>query len=264
MSAYLGRRGLDQLRDSLSGRDLSVIRAVYEHRFLSARQIEALHFAEHSTHLAGARICRRVLARLTRERVLARLDRRVGGVRAGSASFIYALGPVGWRVLDEGRRGRLTEPSPLFLDHTLAVAGARVRLVEAARAGQLELLNVEVEPTCWRRFIGASGASESVKPDLYIVTAAGVFEDCWYLEVDRATESPAAIIRKCKTYEAYWRTGSEQEHMGTFPLVLWVAPDEARTERLQNVISGTRNLKRDLFRVTTSPQLVEVIAGGAA
>ena len=32
--------------------------------------------------------CRRVLARLVDERLLVRLDRRVGGVRAGSASFV--------------------------------------------------------------------------------------------------------------------------------------------------------------------------------
>lgn len=263
MSAYLSRRGLEQLREHLSERDLAVVRSVRQHRFLTARQIEDLHFADHTSGEAGARVCRRVLARLTRDRVLGRLQRRIGGVRAGSASFIYVLGSVGWRILDEERR-RSTEPSPLFLDHALAVADARVQLVAAARVGKLELLNVEVEPACWRRFIGSGGAYEIIKPDLLIVTAAGAYEDCWYVEIDRGNESPASVARKCRTYAAYWRTGFEQERIGTFPLVLWVAPDEARAKRVQRVISEARNLKSDLFRVTTSERLVEVIAGGAA
>src|SRR5918912_4442559 len=137
MSAYLGRRGLAQLRDRLSERDLEVISSVAEHRFLTTRQIETLHFADHATELAGARVCRRVLARLTDECLLARLERRVGGVRAGSASFVYALGPAGGRLLD-GQRRRTGEPSTTFLTHTLAVAQAHVELIQAARRGQLE------------------------------------------------------------------------------------------------------------------------------
>jgi hypothetical protein len=262
MSAYLGRRGLQLLREELSERDLAVIGSVQEHRFLTSRQIEDLHFADHTTEEAGARICRRVLARLTRERLLSRLQRRIGGVRAGSASFIYALGPVGGR-LGDGPRRRFTEPSPLFLDHTLAIADSRIDLIRADRQGKLELVAVEVEPVCWRRHTGPGGAREIVRPDLYVVTASDAFEDCWFLEIDRGTESPAAITRKCRAYELYWRSGTEQERRGTFPLVTWVAPEPTRAKRLASVISCRRNLKQDLFRVTTSAQLVELMAGGA-
>ena len=194
--------------------------------------------------------------------MLTRLQRRVGGVRAGSASYVYALGPAGVRLLVDGRR--LTEPSPLFLDHTLAVAETHVELVRAARNGDLELTSVEVEPACWRRYTGPGGAAEFAKPDLYVVTASEAYENCWFLEIDRGTESPAAIGRKCRAYQAYWRTGREQDQHGTFPLVVWVAPDEARAKRIEKVISGARNLKRELFRVTTADQLVQLAAGGAA
>src|SRR5918911_3628341 len=125
MSAYLGRRGLAQLRERLSERDVQVLRSVAEHRFLRTRQIEALHFDDHASDLAGARVCRRVLARLTEERLLTRLQRRVGGVRAGSASFVYTLGPVGRRLLDDPPR-RTAEPSAAFLAHTLAGAQAPI------------------------------------------------------------------------------------------------------------------------------------------
>lgn len=261
MSAYLSRRGLERLCAQLSERDLTVIRSVHEHRFLTARQIEELHFNDHATADSAGRVCRRVLARLTRDRLLARLRRRIGGVRAGSASYVYALGPAGSRLITDGRR-RLTEPSLLFLDHTLGLAEARIALVRAARDGQLELTGVEVEPTCWRRYTGPGGAAEFVRPDLHVVTANGAYEDCWFLEIDRGTESPAAIGRKCRAYQAYWRTGREQEQHGAFPLVVWVAPDEARAQRIAKVISGVRNLKRDIFRVTTADRLVQLIAGG--
>lgn len=262
MSVYLGRRGLARLQAQLSERDLAVIRSVRDHRFLCTRQIEELHFYEHHTPLAGARVCRRVLMRLNRDRLLVRLERRVGGVRAGSASFVYALGPIGARVLDEQRR--FTEPSPLFLDHALAVADAHLQLVKASRAGLLELLSVEVEPRCWRRYVLASGTLETVRPDIRAVVGIGAFEDSWFLEIDRGTESPAALTRKCRIYEGYWRTRSEQNAHGTFPLVAWVAPNERRAERVERVIAQARNLKRNLFRVTTSDKLTELIAGGAA
>jgi hypothetical protein len=164
-------------------------------------------------------------------------------------------------LLDENRR-RFTEPSPLFLDHTLAIAEAHLQLVRAARCRQLELLSVNIEPDCWRRYTGSAGAPEIVRPDLYVVTASGAFEDCWFLEIDRGTESPAAISRKCRAYEAYWRTGREQDTRRTFPLVTWVAPDEQRAKRLNSVISTARNLNRDLHRVTTGERMIELITGG--
>jgi Replication-relaxation len=264
MSAYLSRRGLLQLEGRLSDRDLAVIRSVDEHRFLTARHIEALHFADHASELAGARVCRRVLARLSRDRVLTRLQRRVGGVRAGSASFVYALGPIGARLRNDGSRRRFTEPSALFLHHALAVADAHVALVNGERAGRFELVRLEVEPRCWRRFLGAGGAREAIKPDLSVITASGAFEHLWYLEIDRATQGAGAIARKCRSYEVYWRTGFEQERTGTFPRVVWVAPDTTRARRIEQVVARLRGVKRDLFRFTTEGQLIELLAGGAA
>lgn len=263
MSAYLSRRGLEAVREGLSERDLAILRSVSEHRFLTASQIEALHFADHATNGSGARVCRRVLARLTKQRLVARPERRVGGVRAGSASFVYALAPVGSRLLD-GTRQRFTEPSAHFLDHTLAVAEVHVELVRASRQQRVELVSVQVEPACWRRYQGAGGALEIVKPDLYVVTGAGEFEDCWFVEIDRATESPAAISRKLQAYHAYWASGREQDKYGAFPLVVWVAPSERRASQLERVIATARQLNGQLFGVTTADRLVGLLSQGAA
>jgi len=260
MNASTARR---LVRHELSERDLAVIQAVAQHRFLTARHVEALLFYDHSTPLSGARVCRRVLARLTQERLLARLDRRVGGVRAGSASYVYALGSGGGRLL-AGDRRRVTEPSSLFLDHTLAIADARIALGIAARQRLFDLVDVEIEPRSWRRFSGSGGAPAYVKPDLYVVTGRDDFEDCWFVEIDRGTESPTAISRKCRAYDLYWRSGLEQTKHGTYPLVLWVAADERRTQRIERIVKQARNLNRELFRCTTTARLVQTVAGGAA
>jgi hypothetical protein len=261
MSAYTGPRALERLREQLSQRDVDILYSVAQHRFLTARHVEQLHFPDHASTESGARVCRRVLARLSRDRLLVRLARRIGGVRAGSASYVYALGPVGGRLL--GGSGRVTEPSELFLDHTLAIADARVEIEQAQRHGVLRLVELEVEPACWRRYIGLGGARETVRPDLYVVTGSGEFEDCWFLEIDRGTESPTALTRKCRVYEKYRRSGIEQKTRAVFPLVVWVTPDEARARRIETLIRRSRNLDRDLFRVTPAARLVELVAGGA-
>src|SRR5665647_3833935 len=120
-SRRAGRATVVRNRRHLSERDMHVIGSIDRYRYLSARQIEELHFFDHASSLTGARACRCVLERLTTTDVLRRLDRRIGGTWAGSVSYIYALAPLGYRLLrsDRRRRVRRREPSAEFLDHTL-------------------------------------------------------------------------------------------------------------------------------------------------
>jgi hypothetical protein len=203
---------------------------------------------------------RRTLARLTEQRVLARLTRRsVGGLHAGSASFIYTLGPIGNRLA--GDRRRVHEPSVAFLDHALAVADVHVTLAREARAGGIELVEVVTEPECWRRSLQVGGGVDVLRPDLYVVTATGEYEHCWFVEVDRGTASLPAVVRKCHDYLAYRNTGQEQKRTGTFPLVLWITPDAERKARVEQAIR--RNFPTELFRVTVAEGFVASMNGGA-
>ena len=265
MSARIGRAGLERLRKGLSERDLGIVSSLGQHRYLSARQIESLHFGGHASELTGARICRRVLARLTEARVLVRLERRaIGGVHAGSASYLYALGSTGGRLLGKESRTRSREPSEAFLDHTLAVADLHIALVQAERQAALELIQTETEPDCWRRYIGIGGASERLRPDLYVVTASGEFEHCWFVEVDLSTESLQAVVRKCAQYVAYRRSGVEERRSGTFPLVVWSAPNARRRERIAGAIASARRLPGELFRIVEAAEVVSLLTGGAS
>jgi hypothetical protein len=189
-------------RARLSERDLSVIRQVAELRLMSARQIQALHFpaSEHDNEQAATRARQRVLARLTRERLLIRLDRRIGGVRAGSAGLVLALGPIAQRVLAlEGPRRRSYEPTLRFVDHTLAVTQLVVDVTVASRRGLLDVLDCQPEPRCWRQFSGMGGR-RLLRPDAFVAIGVGEYGLRWFIEVDRASESLPVIVRKCRLY----------------------------------------------------------------
>jgi hypothetical protein len=237
------------------------------HRFLTTRQLARFHFADHTTPAAASRICRRVLQRLFDFGLIEHLERRVGGVRAGSASYVWRVGPVGDQLLralaaaDDRPRGRRKEPSLRWLEHCLLSAEAHLSLLDLARARQLELLSVVTEPRCWRRYMPISGGPETLKPDLLAVTAQADYEDHWFIEVDRATESLPTLLGKCAQYEDYRRSGQAGD---VVPLVVWVVPDEGHAAKLSAAISASRTLDPGLYRVCTLDSLPAVIGGGAA
>jgi hypothetical protein len=208
-------------------------------------------------------MCRRVLERLTRGGLLYRLRRRIGGIYAGSASYIYSLAPRGFRVLHggDGRRARRWEPSEEFLDHTLAIAQLAIDLRCLSRGDTIELAEVEPEPGCWRAVATSGGGGQILKPDLAVDLKTGGYQYRWFVEVDRATHSGPAVLRKCRLYQSYWLSGLEQDRHGLFPKVLFVAPSPRRASVLKRTLAGARNLNKDLFAVTTSEMAVAELVG---
>lgn len=261
-----GRRQLQRLGDSLSERDLAVLGSVAAHRFLTTRQVEGLHFLGHASALSGARCARRVLRRLRQLGLLRPLERRIGGVRAGSAGYVWSLSSAGERLLaarvDGQHRRRSHEPSARLLDHCLAIADAHVRLAAAEHSGKLELLSLELEPNSWRRFMGAGGEARLLRPDLFVITGTSEFEDHWFVEVDLGTEHPPTLVRKCRLYVDYRASGREQQRYGIFPRVIWQVRDQARVDRLAEAF-GSARLDTRLLRVITAEALVPTLQEGA-
>ncbi|MBY6676253.1 replication-relaxation family protein [Rhodococcus sp. BP-332] len=143
------RQNLAGIADALSDRDWAILRSVEAHRFLTTAQITRLHFADHA-EASGPALTRRVLGRLRGRRLLTTLERRIGGVRAGSSGLVFCVDVVGDRLLrrDTNRpsRRRFSEPSTSFLRHTLTVAETHVSLVEADRAAKCQLVRCDIEP----------------------------------------------------------------------------------------------------------------------
>ena len=80
------RPALRRLAQQLSERDRLVLGSLQQLRLMQATQIERLHFREGS-RLTQARRARATLARLHDQGLVSRLDRRIGGVHAGSARW---------------------------------------------------------------------------------------------------------------------------------------------------------------------------------
>ena len=257
-------KGLALLAENMSERDMAIIRQVAQLRLMTAKQIRTLYFptSAHASEIASARACHRVLGRLAADRLVARLDRRIGGVRAGSGSFIYALGPAGQRLLTDGPRRRSYEPTARFVDHTLAISQLVVDATLADRALEVALVGYQAEPECWRVFSRA-GARVVLRPDLFITIDKAGFRYPWWCEVDRATESLPVIVRKCRLYSSYYQSGIEQSGSGgKFPRVCWIAPNERRAKRIQGAIARDRQLPERLFVVTSQDRALNVLAGG--
>jgi hypothetical protein len=255
---YLTRRLLAELEASLTDRDRAVLVTLRRVRVATSTQLERLHFTD-----VTRRRARQTLAGMVRRRLLGRLPRVVGGVRAGSAGYVYTLDVAGVRIITGEQRRRPWNVGYAFLAHSLAVTETYVRLVEAHRLGTLELASYASEPACWRRFAGPGGGRVTLKPDAYLVVQLGKYEDRWFVEVDRGTEPASTIARKCETYRRYWQTGTEQAGSGIFPRVLWLVPGIKRHDELVDVFGRQPAEAWPLFTVALFDEAVTCIAQGA-
>lgn len=279
-SRLVGRRQLAELADKLSERDLAVLAELAAHRYLTSHQLAGLIFTGHASPATGQRVCRRVLTRLERLRLIRRLERRVGGQRGGSSLAVWQLSPAGARLLNSQTdaaglaRGRCRphEPSPRVLRHCLAVADTHLGLRDISSMPAIENVAVQLEPICWRRYAGLGGESRWLKPDLAAVITGGdehgTFEDRWFIEVDLATESVATLQRKCQQYQDYRQSGSEQAQAGGgFPLVLWVMHGPRGPERAQQLaakVARDSRLDPALYRYVTPDTLTEALLGASS
>jgi hypothetical protein len=261
-AAYLTQARVERLARRLSAQDREVLATVFRVRVATASQLERLHFSGVTRRQARA-----VLASLVARRLLARLPRVVGGVRAGSAGFCYVLDVAGQRLMNPaaGRAHRPWSVGTPFLSHSLAITELFASLTEGLRdTTEAAIGDFRTEPSCWRPFTGAGGGRVVLKPDAEAVLQLGRYADHWFFEIDRATESVPTLDRKLARYVQYWQTGREQAATGLFPRVLWIVPDTARHAVLIDAFARTPVPAWPLFAAVTESDAVGRIIGGAA
>jgi Replication-relaxation len=236
----IGTRQLEQLALQLGPRDAAILADLARVRILSGNQLTRLHYFSLSMH-TRERLRRRVLQRLIELGLVATLDRRVGGVRAGSAGLVYALSAPGQRLLPllgmdgpevPGRARRPWTPSTLFLSHSLAVSELYVQLREAERAGSLVLADYRTEPASWM----SNGLGGFVKPDAYLLLRLGDVDDAWAVEVDRATESLQTLRRKLLIYVDFANAGQVGPDEMT-PRVFVTVPSPQRLDAVTALVA---------------------------
>jgi hypothetical protein len=77
------------------------------------------------------------------------------------------------------------------------------------------------------------GGLGQLKPDAFVRVGVGDWEHLAFVELDRGTEGSSALQRKAEAYQAYWRSGHEQQQAGVFPRVVWLAATARRQEQLR-------------------------------
>jgi hypothetical protein len=143
----------------------------------------------------------------------------------------------------------------LFLSHTLAVAELYVRLREAERAHELELIQFQAEPACWQRTVSLG----TIKPDAYMLLARSDVEDAWWCEVDRGTESPNTLRRKLSLYLLAAQAGVVGPDQ-MLPRVLVTVPNEQRAAVVRGVIEGLSGNAERLIAVTLHERAIAFMA----
>lgn len=250
---------LRELPGQLPARYLAVLPHLARARVLTAAHLDRLLTNPVHSDETTARIRRRIMARLCHLGLVTALDRRIGGVRAGSAGHTYTLTSAGhvFLALLNGEptppRIRYSRtPGPLFLHHALAISGIYVDLIEHSRGGEFQVAQFLTEPHCWH----PTGNAAHLRPDAYTVLRAATHADCWWLEIDQSTESPPRLRAKARAYRDHLTSGGIGPD-GVPPHVLFTAPDQQRAAAVRSAVSGT---DAAMFAMTTHHEAAGLLA----
>lgn len=256
---------LGEIASGLTDQDRAVLAFLSKVRLATGTQLARRLWASSDPSDRQARSARRALHRLEDLRLVGRLGRRLGGVRAGSSSIVYRLEAPGHRLVSPGRRKPVAHASYVTLAHALAVTELLVQLHERTIHSDLAIARLETEPTCWRTFTGPYGDLVFLRPDFFVALAGPMHQDRWFVEVDRATESPARVRAKAKRYLAHLLAGTEQRAHGAYPRVVWAVPNAERQAKLEQTLHVLDPLAPRLFVVWQFDEVAgRLIAEGSA
>ena len=242
---------VEWVEERITDRDLAIADTVNRLRLATSAQLERLHFADLSGR-SRAVVRQRVLKRLIDWRVLIPLPRRVGGFGHGSNGLVLALDSAGqWLVARQAAQRsepihvrRPGVPSEQFTRHTVAVSELYCRLVEAARGRTFVLGDFRAEPAAWVH----DPHGGWLKPDAYVLLQSAEYDDHWWIEADRATESLPTLRRKLLAYADFERHGGTGPS-GTLPRVLITTPDERRATAVRRLASQISHTDPSYFHV---------------
>lgn len=260
---------LRRLSDQMDSHKKEILDTIYRVKFITANQLQRIFFTKNEKRASNLRACNRMVNKLKSHGLVDHLEQRIGGKQSGSGSKIWTITSAGYNLLRlENQhllvtRKRFYEPYPMFLEHSLAVSEIYTLLKELHRQKKIELLTIQNEPKCWRNF-SDRGISFYVKPDLFaslIPAHENEYELSFYFELDRATEAPIRVIKKCKQYIAYYNSGIEQRLNGVFPYVIWITVNKKRQEQLIRYIQENLPKAVELFQVITIEEFESLICG---
>ena len=251
--------------------DTQILYFLSQARFATTNQLARLFFASSMRADTAIRRTNCALQSLKKAGLVSHLKRRIGGARRGSASYVWQITFQGLKLLksqDDSitlRYKNQYEPTQHHVEHTLAITEVFIETLEAVRDS--EKLSLEIfsfEPNSWRSYQKLSGIGRTLKPDAYLELVNHDYEDHYFLEIDRSTESLARVVNTCKKYIEYYRSGIEQRQKEVFPFVLWIVPDDKRKLAISKAIQKELYNFWELFTVITLEEYPDYIKGGIA
>jgi hypothetical protein len=198
----------------LQPRDFALLRGLFESRVMTLAQLSALYF-DGKREMAKKRVQKLKLARIVRERPR----------MFGEPSILF-LGRRAFEILRTS--GHLSDyphisindlekraaVSNLTLRHELEVMDVKVAMLRAICAtNNFRLMEFATWPLLYRfRACGPDGQAVTVRPDGFlrlheVEPDGGLSEHCFFLEVDRSTESLDVLTDRCSCYSDYYRSG---------------------------------------------------------
>jgi hypothetical protein len=242
---------LRQLAAELPDRYTEPVLHLSRARILTGAQLDRLLQQPSTTPRTAERARQRTMTHLCQLGLATTLDRRIGGIRAGSAGYVHVLTSAGHKLAalltgqQPPRRIRHSRaPGPMFITHALDIAEIYVQLTEHSRDGGFRVAAFVTEPaTRW-----PTGTGSYLRPDAYTRLAIPTHRDCWWLEIDRDTESAPRLRDKLRDYldhANYGGTGPD----GALPRVLVTAPTPKRCAVICDLITGLPPPAAELFVV---------------
>jgi len=248
--ARITRARLRLLADELPDRYTMPVLHLSRARALSGGQLDRLLQQPGTAPRTAERARQRAMTHLCHLGLAATLERRIGGVRAGSAGYVHVLTPAGHKLAalltgqqPPQRIRHSRAPGRTFIAHALDIAEIYVQLTEKSRSGGFRVAAFVTESASWWH---ASGVV--LRPDAYTRLATPTHRDCWWLEIDRDTESAPRLRGKFRDYldhANYGGTGPD----GALPRVLVTAPTPIRCAVISGLITGLPPPAVDLFAV---------------
>src|SRR3989338_7188854 len=213
--------------------DITLLRDVWEFRFLNTPQILALH-------QGGKRNLLRRLTSLFQHGYLDRPESQTSA-RLSSTHIVYSLGRKGAETLAKNaeeregilRRVRENEHTLPLIAHSLMISQFRVCLTLALKKRSDIKLARWVQGNDLKSALAKRGANPPLVPDAFFVLETPTHKYPCFLEADRATMTQERFVSKLKMYWRHNREESFKDSLGVSHFrVLTIAPHEKRAENL--------------------------------
>lgn len=199
----------------LQNRDFAILRALFESRIMTSRQMAVLHFSS-KKEAAKKRLQKLKAVGLIAERKRHSTEPAVLFLTGKAFDLLKNHGALdGFPSISRSALERRAQVSDLTLRHELEIIDVKAAFHSAGRKIQnLAIAEFSTWPALHEFVVPRNGYGPEVlvKPDGFIrlhekEADGGISEHTFFLEVDRSSETQETLVSRAHCYLQYYRTG---------------------------------------------------------